>query len=281
MVKKKNFQCLSPSNMPILIDVFYRETGSLKPVLIFSHGFKGFKDWGPFDLVADFFAEKGFCFIKFNFSFNGTTPDQPTEFADPDAFAENNFSKELEDLGTVIDWVKQTEYLPNEEADKNQIYLLGHSRGGSVTIIRTYEDERVKKGISWSAPIDLKRWDDETLKNWEKNGVIYVENARTGQELPMHYQLVQDLEVNSERLNVRKAIENMPKPFMVAHGTEDEAVSYQDALEMKKLNEEIKLELIPNAGHTYGGSHPYNFNYLPRDLKYLLNACSEFLLKAN
>ena len=40
-----------------------------KPVILFNHGFKGFKDWGPFNLMASKFAEAGFVFIKMNFSY--------------------------------------------------------------------------------------------------------------------------------------------------------------------------------------------------------------------
>ena len=44
---------------PILTDVFYRQTGAAKPVVIFSHGFKGFKDWGGWKDVARRFADAG------------------------------------------------------------------------------------------------------------------------------------------------------------------------------------------------------------------------------
>ena len=52
-------------------DATYRATSQLKPVVVFVHGFKGFKDWGHFPLLADFFAGQGFVFVKLNLSHNG------------------------------------------------------------------------------------------------------------------------------------------------------------------------------------------------------------------
>ncbi|MGZ4098329.1 MAG: alpha/beta hydrolase family protein, partial [Bacteroidia bacterium] len=55
-------------NKQIGLDVFYKEDNKQKPIVIFVHGFKGFKDWGHFNLVASTFAEHDFVFVKFNFS---------------------------------------------------------------------------------------------------------------------------------------------------------------------------------------------------------------------
>ena len=83
---------------PILWDAFYNADDKQKPLIVFCHGYKGFKDWGAWDLVAKAFLDAGFFFVKFNFSHNGGTMEQPIDFPDLDAFAENNYSKELDDL---------------------------------------------------------------------------------------------------------------------------------------------------------------------------------------
>ena len=56
MISKKNIVLQSPSGRPFLTDVFYIENKEKKPVVIFSHGFAGFKDWGAFNLMAEAFA---------------------------------------------------------------------------------------------------------------------------------------------------------------------------------------------------------------------------------
>lgn len=87
-----------PAKKPMVYDVFFIPSQKPKPVIIFCHGYKGFKDWGAWNLVAKAFAKAGFFFLKFNFSHNGGTIEDPIDFPDLEAFAQNNFSKELEDL---------------------------------------------------------------------------------------------------------------------------------------------------------------------------------------
>ena len=118
-MEKINIQLTSKHNQrPFMADASFMKNGIAKPVIIFNHGFKGFKDWGPFNLVAEKFANDGFVFIKMNFSHNGTTLKQPNDFADLEAFAQNNFSIELDDTGLLIDYLfsDKTE-LPPEEID--------------------------------------------------------------------------------------------------------------------------------------------------------------------
>ncbi|MFT6851397.1 MAG: putative dienelactone hydrolase, partial [Sphingobacteriales bacterium] len=135
--EKRNLMIMGAKRRPILLDIIHFVTGFAKPVIIFSHGFKGFKDWGHFNLVAKAFAEQGFVFVKYNFSHNGTTSETPTEFSDLNAFGENNFSIELEDLDRVIEWITEEQLIiPRSEVDLEQIYLLGHSRGGATTLIK-------------------------------------------------------------------------------------------------------------------------------------------------
>ena len=59
-----------------LLDIAWVPDQKPKPVVVFFHGFKGLKDWGPWHLMADFFAERGYVFVKFNFSHNGTTLEE-------------------------------------------------------------------------------------------------------------------------------------------------------------------------------------------------------------
>ena len=64
---KKNLIIERKNKKPIIYDIFYKETNTPKPVIIFCHGYKGYKDWGAWNLVAKQFLDEGFFFIKFNF----------------------------------------------------------------------------------------------------------------------------------------------------------------------------------------------------------------------
>ena len=95
MISKKSFVINGSREKEILLDISYLENQSLKSIVVFSHGFKGFKDWGPFNQMASSFAENNFFFIKFNYSYNGTSIQKPCEFVDLDAFGNNNFSTSI------------------------------------------------------------------------------------------------------------------------------------------------------------------------------------------
>lgn len=273
---------LSVLNKPISYDMRFLPDHSQKPIIIFIHGFKGFKNWGYFDLMADTFAQSGFVFIKLNLSHNGTTPEQLTEFIDLEAFGNNNFSKELDDIGTMIDYVNAPDFsLPDVEFNRNRIFLIGHSRGGSLAILKAYEDKRVKALVTMAAVTNLEqRWPEPYLVEWKQKGVQYVTNTRTGQILPMYYQIVEDYYQNRDRFNVPIAIQHLDIPFLAFHGSEDETVPVHMAYEMERRNSKVQVEIIQGAGHTFGGGHPFHQKSLPPDVAYIVEKAIQFFKAA-
>ena len=171
MIINKNKILNSKDKKPILFDVYYNETEKPQPLVIFCHGYKGFKDWGAWHLVAEAFANAGFCFVKFNFSHNGGTMENPIDFPDLEAFSENNFSLELEDLDRILSAIESgNENLPKQIS---AISLIGHSRGGGIVMIKAEEDSRIDKVITWASVSDFKpRFQENTdeFESWKKNG---------------------------------------------------------------------------------------------------------------
>ena len=266
---------------PFIYDARYKRDGKPKPVIIFIHGFKGFKDWGHFNLLADYFAREGFVYIKLNLSHNGTTPEKPTDFADLEAFGLNNFSIELDDLTTLIDHLEKGDSdVPAEEMDFSQLALIGHSRGGGLALLKTSEDPRVKACVSWAGIHDLsKRWPEEFIEEWRKKGVQYIYNSRTNQQMPLYFQLAEDFTDNKERLDIPTAVANLKQPLLLIHGTADETLPYQMAQEMKRWKPDAELLLIENANHTFGAKHPYMDSVLPPDSQIMARKTLEFLKK--
>jgi len=258
MKELKNLQLLGSNNKSILLDVFYKEDGIAKPIIIFSHGFKGFKDWGHFNYMAQLFAEAGFVFIKFNFSHNGTTIKNPLEFGDLEAFGNNNYIKELNDLQTVIDWTLACPELKTER-DSGQLNLLGHSRGGGITILKAAEESRVTKVATWASVSDfINRNKQNTIEKWKQDGVVYAMNGRTKQNMPLYYQFYQCILDNRERLNIANAVKQMDKPLLIVHGSKDEAVAFSDAEELMRNTKQGQLLKIEGGNHTFGIGHPFN-----------------------
>jgi pimeloyl-ACP methyl ester carboxylesterase len=278
MIISKNNILHGKHNKAILVDVFYNQTSIEKPVIIFCHGYKGFKDWGAWNLMAKAFAEAGFCFLKFNFSHNGGTAEQPIDFPDLEAFGNNNYSKELDDLETVIDWVFQNEKL-QKEVDVEKISLIGHSRAGGIVTIKSEEDFRISKVISLAGVCDFGSRSATTgdLEQWKKDGVKYAVNGRTKQKMPHYIQFYEDFIKHEERLTIKRAIENIEIPHLILHGDKDTSISVEEAERQHQWNPKSELEIIKNADHVFNTSHPWNKEKLSPELEQVVEKSIIFL----
>jgi len=267
MTITKNIIIEGKHNKPILADVFYIKSSHKKPIVIFAHGYKGYKDWGAWHLVAQTFADNGFVFLKFNFSHNGGTVAQPIDFPDLEAFGNNNFVIELDDLQSVIDWVFNSKDL-QQEADMSSITLIGHSRGGGIVTIKAQEESRVNTVITWASVSDYGARFPKgvALEAWQKKGVSYIENSRTKQQMPHYFQFYQNFIQNRDRLNIKRAVKNLKKPHLIIHGQADETVKLQEAKNIHSWNPHSELYIVKNANHTFGSKHPWEDSILPKEL---------------
>ena len=277
-MKKKRIQISGSAGKPILIDATYKANAQLKQVVVFCHGFKGFKDWGPFNKIATHCAQQNIVFVKFNFSYNGTTTDDPLNFGDLKAFGNNNFCKELDDLALVLDWIEETNELKGE-ADTSKISLFGHSRGGGIAMLKTAEDSRVDKVVSWASPSNFlnKFSSNEKLEKWEATDVAYIYNERTKQNMPMYFQFYKNCQENKNRLNIENAVRKIRIPHLVVHGSDDPTVSIAEAKAIKSWNTNIDLKIIQGANHVFDGCHPYDLIAFPSHLQQAIDATIKFL----
>lgn len=264
-----------------LADARYLSDGKPKPVVIFNHGFKGFKDWGPFPLVANAFAQAGFVFIKMNFSHNGVTAENPTEFADLEAFSKNNFSIELDDTGVLIhDLFNGDNFIGRKEMDLDKLYITGHSRGGASAILKAAEDPRIKKVATWAAVSNLESWHSKAeLEYWKQQRLIFVLNKRTNQQMPLDYQLVENYQENRSRLHVPDAVKKLRIPMLALHGSEDETVPVAAAHSFGEWNPTVRVKIIEGANHTFGTDHPFTGQELPDEFKQVVNETIRFFIE--
>lgn len=277
--KEKNIALTGIHGRPVVTDVFYSEEKKKKPVLIFSHGYKGFKDWGAWDLMAKAFAENGFFFVKFNFSYNGGTLEQPIDFPDLAAFGENNFVKELDDLDVVLNWICEKDFPYSQHVDTTAISLMGHSRGGGTSIIKAAEDPRVKHLITLAAVSDFAaRFPTGTeMEAWKENGIGYIENTRTKQKMPHLYKFYQNFKENEERLTISHATKKLEIPFLIFHGTEDDTVKLEEAKKLKEWDPEAELVVFEGSNHVFEASHPWEENELPKTLGIIIEKTTSFI----
>ncbi len=241
-------------------------------LIVFVHGFMGFKDWGAWNLLQHYFTEKGFGFCKYNATHNGGTIENGIDFPDEQAFGENTYSKELNDLISVLDWLETKINVPYN------VNLIGHSRGGGIVLLASNEDKRVKRTITLAAICDIgSRFPTgDALEEWKKTGVRYVANSRTKQNLPNYYTLFEDFKANEDRLNIRKACESIKIPVLVIHGDQDTSVPISEGEQIAKW---LKTELITisETDHVFGATHPWNKYTLSEKLKEVCDKIYYFL----
>mgnify|MGYP001066802479 CR=1 FL=1 len=282
------------SNRDIVADITYPLINAVNddkiPVVIFCHGFKGFKDWGHFNVMAKEFAEKGFAFLKFNFSHNGGTVDDPIDFPDLEAFGENDFIKELEDMSVVIDALFDSscvltgrgafdKLLPSLNTDN--ISMMGHSRGGGIATIFCASEKRIKKLVLLAAVSDFaaRQPTPEAMYYWKQQGVMYIENGRTKQQMPMFYSFVEAFEKNLELLNIKSACKKMTQKTHVIQGLSDEVVKPDEAENLVSWLDNPSFLFIENSNHVFGSCHPYEGNVLPGETGQLVSSTIKFLME--
>ncbi len=265
----KNLVLNRKHQRPLVWDAFFIKNEVQKPLVIFCHGYKGFKDWGPWNLVAEQFLEAQVFFVKFNFSHNGGTIENPIDFPDLEAFAENNYSKELTDLDDILNYLlsEKNEFL--KEINTKNITLIGHSRGGGIAILKASKDSRITKLISWASVSDFSKRTATIgyLKEWKKEGVKYVLNSRTKQQMPHNYQFYEDFKANEKALNIELAIKKVQIPQLIIHATDDPSVYFTEAELLHEWNPKSQLVEIENSNHVFNAQHPWDEPILPKSLE--------------
>ncbi len=227
------------------------------PVIIVCHGFKAYKDWGPFPAIGRHFANAGFASIVFNFSHNGIGRDF-RKFSEHGKFFTNTISLELEDVETVVDGLSSG-LIDSEFVDTSRIGIVGHSRGGGVAIVKGSEDARIKAVAAWSTVSHFDRHTPRQHSRWRAQGYLGPSNEYSQGLFKVGTALLDDLERNAERLDIERAVRRLAKPLLLVHGTSDLPVPIDEANRLYEVSDKSMTEriILEGVGHMYGARHPY------------------------
>jgi dienelactone hydrolase len=238
----------------ILIDVRAGGRTSTRPAVLVLHGFKGFKDWGMFPPLSQRLAQAGFTAVSPNLSGSGV--DDAGDFSLPERFGHNTFSAELEDVRRVIAALMAGQLgVPTPST----LGLVGHSRGGGIAILQAAGDSRVRALVTWAAIASVERWPAPQRSSWRAAGRTDIQNARTGQVLPLYTDVLDDIEQNASALDIEAAAGRIAVPWLIIHGTQDESVRFAEGERLKAASDRPETRLLPieHAGHTFGAVHPW------------------------
>lgn len=225
--------------------------------LVFVHGFKGFKDWGFGPYLGEYFANKGFFVITFNFSHNGVG-ESKSEFTELEKFAKNTFSREVRELNEIISAFRNGFF---EIKGNTLLGLIGHSRGGAIVLLTASKRNDVDAVVTWAAISKLDRYSKRQNQEWRKKGFFEILNTRTNQMMRLDIGLLDDIENNSNSsLSIENALKNLNRPLLIAHGEQDLAVPIAEAEQLYDWADKSKTEFYKlfSTGHTFDIVHPFN-----------------------
>jgi len=252
----KDFNFSTSENQLIRITTFGEKNISSNKCLIFVHGFKGFKDWGFGPYLANYFGNKGFFVITFNFSHNGVG-NSLTNFDELDKFANNTFSREVIELSEIIEAYKKGFF---GVVENPKIGLIGHSRGGAVAVLTAFQKHEINSVATWAAISKLDRYTKRQKEEWQKQGYFEVLNSRTNQMMRLNLSLLEDIENNKRGiLNLERAVKELNRPLLIIHGDQDLSVRIEEAEQIYEWSDKSKTEYlkIMKSGHTFDIKHPF------------------------
>jgi alpha-beta hydrolase superfamily lysophospholipase len=246
--------------LPVPADVRTCFPEEARPVIVVCPGFLAYRRWGFFPHVSERLAEAGFHVVTISFSHSGTDDDTGM-IVRPEEFASNRVSTEIADLKRVLSWTASGDFPLEKDPARG---LLGHSRGGSVSILAAQgflggdASPRVESIATWSTPSRLDRYTDRRKKEWRKTGALVFSDDRSPVPLRLDYSYYEDIDSNRERYDVPRTAAGLGIPHLVLHGQRDAAVSISEARAFFDFpaSGERRLEEIPGCGHTFGVMHP-------------------------
>ncbi|KAK6120412.1 hypothetical protein DH2020_045892 [Rehmannia glutinosa] len=210
------------------------ETGSTK-VVVLCHGFRSSKENNTMVNLAGVLENEGISAFRFDFSGNGESEG---------SFQYGNYFREAEDLRAVIEYFTGV--------NRVTVAVLGHSKGGNVVLLYASKYHDIGVVVNVSGRYDLKRGIKERLgENFleilKKDGYIVV-NTRAGD-----YQVTEESMVERLNTNMHEACLSIDEGCRVltVHGSEDEIIPVEDALEFAKIIPNHQLQIIEGADHRY------------------------------
>lgn len=111
------------------------------------------------------------------------------------------------------------------------------------------------------------------IADWNEQGVTEIINGRTGQIMPVKKIVYNDALVHADRLMAVKRAGELSTPALFIHARGDEAVPFTEAEKLFEhcSSDQKALKLMPDSGHTFGTSHPFEDDDFPDTFQRVLN----------
>ncbi|XP_061995311.1 uncharacterized protein LOC133713303 [Rosa rugosa] len=210
------------------------DTGSGE-IVILCHGFRSSKETTSIANIAVALENEGISSFRFDFAGNGESEG---------TFQYGHYRREADDLHAVVQHFYGANRVPSA--------ILGHSKGGNVVLLYASKYHNIPTVVNVSGRYDMKRGikerlGDDFMQTIKKEGFIDVQNKRGS------YRVTEESLMDRLSTDMHEACLQIDKDCRVltAHGSADEIIGVEDALEFDKIIPNHKLHIIEGANHNY------------------------------
>ena len=197
-------------------------------IVVLGHGVTGNKD-RPFIVgLGERLAAAGIPALRFSFSGNGASEGK---------FTDSTISKEVDDLGTVLDVL-----------EGYTVCYVGHSMGGAVGVLRASTDDRIRLLVSLAGMVHTRAFAQREFGNVTPDeGFMWDEP-----DCPLSQAYMDDL---TQIDTVIDLVPQISVPWLLIHGDEDDVVPIEDSREiLAKANDQTLLIRLQSASHIFSGA---------------------------
>jgi fermentation-respiration switch protein FrsA (DUF1100 family) len=195
------------------------------PVVVIGHGVTGHKDRPFLIALAEGLANAGLAALRVSFSGNAGSEGR---------FTDSNISKEVEDLGAVLD------ALPGRP-----IAYAGHSMGGAVGVLRASRDPRIQLLVSLAAIVHTRSFAARAFGALTPGRDLMF--GKAGCLLSQDY--LDDLRAID---SVIAQVDRISVPWLFVHGGRDELVPITDTHDaFARARTQKQLVVLDEADHTF------------------------------
>jgi len=210
------------------LDYSYGEgRGDDTPLVVIGHGVTANKDRVWAVTLAERLAAAGFASLRFSFSGNGASGGE---------FRESTVTKEVEDLGAVLDAIGE-----------RPVVYVGHSMGGAVGVLRAANDPRIRRLVSLAGMVHTAQFANRKFGDLVPDEDLMWQKP----ECPLSRVFMDDMERVGTVVNLAPRVE---VPWLLIHGTADDVVPFAESLEIREAAGTIaELVCLEQADHLFSG----------------------------
>ncbi len=247
-ITRKEEQVLMPDGTPLQGYEYYSDlTPEIAPTVIFFHGFGGFAQDFNFEPFLSSLCLAGFRVFAYDYRASGKSrkTNQPPIFK---SLTPEFIQKLYQDPHSVVDWV-----FGHVGVDKNRMYLMGASLGGSMVLSSLMYDTRVKKIIAVCAPYDFGQvFSDKALRGTVMGRILFKQMTKHFANPEEFLEIFHTLSPCSQ---IRPEAPEHKKVYL-AHCKNDEVINFAKnfVLNVEKLGIPPEQTMIfEKGGHEFHG----------------------------